>query len=1143
MSKIRYFITMLLAVVGFGAVQAQTYGQGGEVTDIASVAASADGTQEATPILLVGSGVQSWNPSEYLSPYGFYTTLADACVYELYATGETVESNGEDVPTYRIWNVSLQKWLRAETYGPGSYASSVENPEASGVLHAYTTDVSEAYVCTILNSEDGSDNARTKCSTYDAGAWILAEAEEQPGGVGIGYFGTYGTGGFFSIYTDTNQWRIYEAEGLQGDARLQAYLISEFPNGLTYYNSIGTGVGCLSQSAYDALSEAYEEASALIGSTLTEEQVEAAEEKLAAAKAAAEAAFILPEAGKYYFLVNTRSTSTLTVSGGYLVATTGYELPDSTITVDDTKYIWKFEDAGNGQFYLRNFYTGQYGGETSTTSANVPVTTEAEVPLNVVLSMQNEPALTGYFNVYSETCHYHVAASYSVVRWNYQESSANLYKIVECSDSLVNAISGALEQENLNNELLDLFDTAEKAYYAGRSYTGETFTLDGNFDDLGLVQDASMLSTNAQETTEGSLEALLDANFTSYFHSIWSSSSAAPSTYHYIQADLGESVETLALKFARRHNNHTYSPTTVRIYGSNDAENWNLCATTTFSYDYTATVSDVETANFVGVSAVDLGASYRYVRMDVIECRTSGGTINGYPYFYLSELHFYPATYNAAESPLYEGVSEAVRTNFSTVLAKAAAELSNAAATEQTIADLQSAYAAFRAEYADPQILTDSVAAAKVVAAAGDSLVGTALGLYPQEALDALNQVITSVEATIATGMSMDLINSGVAQLNEAIDAFNHSYNIPEAGKIYAIRGITTVSTNTRALNAPVYSTGNSQTTALKSQAQESGADPIRPVESVNYMWEVMEVSHDSIVLRNVGTNYYIGKVDELSEGVPNVAEKTVLGLSPVNMTTGGFYLQVGDALYLNFAGGSEDMVGWSSHSGLDNSALQFEELSMDEWEFSAFWNVEPDVYQVITLPFEIYTPSSDDGMPFTALGQRESNGSYTIELQEYTDETIPAGTPFVFLPADGATDFLCILAVEDVSEIAYAAEGTTTENGALSGSISEVVLTEGGKAILSEGALSIIGNPDVPYTVAANSGYFNNDTTTDTGDYSLPLRGDNASGIGAVKTISAAAAADVYTVSGVLVRKGAKTTSGLPKGLYIMGGKKVLVK
>ncbi|MDO4930721.1 MAG: hypothetical protein Q4E59_06280 [Bacteroidales bacterium] len=90
MSKYRYILTLVLTVFGLGTMQAQMYDQGDIVSDIEAVAGSADGSTEATPVVLISSAVQSWNAGSYISPTGFQTTMKDACVYEIYATGETI---------------------------------------------------------------------------------------------------------------------------------------------------------------------------------------------------------------------------------------------------------------------------------------------------------------------------------------------------------------------------------------------------------------------------------------------------------------------------------------------------------------------------------------------------------------------------------------------------------------------------------------------------------------------------------------------------------------------------------------------------------------------------------------------------------------------------------------------------------------------------------------------------------------------------------------------------------------------------------------------------------------------------------------------------------------------------------------------
>ena len=68
---------------------------------------------------------------------------------------------------------------------------------------------------------------------------------------------------------------------------------------------------------------------------------------------------------------------------------------------------------------------------------------------------------------------------------------------------------------------------------------------------------------------------------------------------------------------------------------------------------------------------------------------------------------------------------------------------------------------------------------------------------------------------------------------------------------------------------------------------------------------------------------------------------------------------------------------------------------------------------------------------------------------------------------------------------------------------------------------------------------------TDEVGDLSIPVDGV-INAIGGATLTDAAAEVDVYTLSGVKVRakvKASEATKGLPAGLYIVGGQKVLVK
>ena len=97
--------------------------------------------------------------------------------------------------------------------------------------------------------------------------------------------------------------------------------------------------------------------------------------------------------------------------------------------------------------------------------------------------------------------------------------------------------------------------------------------------------------------------------------------------------------------------------------------------------------------------------------------------------------------------------------------------------------------------------------------------------------------------------------------------------------------------------------------------------------------------------------------------------------------------------------------------------------------------------------------------------------------------------------------------------------------------------MIEGGIYLTQEGEI-----------IDANTGYFSGDgmTVTDqTGDWTATLEGALVTAINK-PVVVVNGKVDVYNLSGVLLRKGvdaSKSTQGLPSGLYIVGGQKLLVK
>ena len=167
-----------------------------------------------------------------------------------------------------------------------------------------------------------------------------------------------------------------------------------------------------------------------------------------------------------------------------------------------------------------------------------------------------------------------------------------------------------------------------------------------------LLTAVSQLSTNAPEPKEGSLEYLLDGDNATYFHSRWSEQNP-DNSLAYIQVDLKENCQILLLNYRKRdtQDNKGY-PTTLHLFATdtpNDANSWTDCGEQTLKY--------MEDENRSGKTLLDLGKSYRYVRLQVEKTGDNRQTY-GNLYFAWSELDIRKVTnwHNKAEYTANDGL-------------------------------------------------------------------------------------------------------------------------------------------------------------------------------------------------------------------------------------------------------------------------------------------------------------------------------------------------------------------------------------------------------------------------------------------------------------------------------------------------------
>ena len=145
----------------------------------------------------------------------------------------------------------------------------------------------------------------------------------------------------------------------------------------------------------------------------------------------------------------------------------------------------------------------------------------------------------------------------------------------------------------------------------------------------GYVQDAGKYSTNHQSITEGSLAALLDDDYTSYFHSAYEDDY---DDVHYLQADLGTTTDAFHIFYKKRMQNNYNRPASIVVYGTNTPDNeasWDQIKELT---GLPTDAGDVEYFSDV----IESVTAYQHLRFAVT------ATNNSTDYFTFSEFYVLP---------------------------------------------------------------------------------------------------------------------------------------------------------------------------------------------------------------------------------------------------------------------------------------------------------------------------------------------------------------------------------------------------------------------------------------------------------------------------------------------------------------------
>ena len=1139
---------VVLMIAGATTVQAQYWMPDYQGGDITAGTPNVQAIVPGVPYALLCSNSDG-SEGQYLCNAGKSAAITDSCLFVFEVAGENAE--GETV--YMLKRNTDGKYL--------------QNDE--GVK--FTTDAEEAYRFTAgkadwvakdeiveLTFEELWAAGFTKyVSTCPMGddVWVFpTENFNYDDADTYTYFAGWwgGNSPAFWSYIDTNAWKVVPVYEAKGSEWISCLLNEYFPNGFSYdAYAPGENPGQCDQALLDACNDAYNACYDLMVNESTDDAAcRAAGETLIAAYDALIAS-VKPIGPGYYYFVNWRTDGHAAAiyasdAGVYWDYT---ELPEAP-TVETAAYVWQLiqSEEDPNIYYLKNYKTGKYIGGKDGLSQVMPQVNEP-FGYNVTYNTNNEENLAGYFNIANPknpstfTLHTQVAGK-SLVYW-YATAPASLWQVVTVDEADLEALKGEVEQAMRNDEMAALVADAQAAYKGARSYTSDA-TADGNFDDPGLIYDATQIASNATEPTEGSIEALLDGDFGTFYHSMWSTA-PDPNDWHNMQFDLGEELNCFVLKYAKRDLADSHgAPQQVEILGCNDADMADLTTGTweseglfNLTYTYAVDYSSGTKENYAGIAGIELSKPYRYIRM-VVKKTGKQQLTQGYPFWYLSELRLYPAQYDAVNSTL-AAIPEEIVNNLLAAIAKAQGELANNAATQATLDELEAAYEAWVENYPDPTVLTDLLAQAQDLV--DNAAIGDELGYYPQSAVDALQAVIDEVTPQVKNVMSLDEINPLKEQLRAAITAFNNSLAIPAQDAIYYIESAAESAAGYHRL----FANGSGTNVNIKhgyytlpegEEDQNNGIYDGNMESRLDAMWTVIKNEDGSVSFRNLATGLYMANPKENNAAVKQVAEPDSFVLRGAPGLAGAFNVIMTDGVYLNAQPNGNNvgnMVTWNSANGADNSAFVFVEAEMPMAYVYDFYEES----RVLTLPIDVM-PFLASGAFYNVEGQKDGQ----LYLVENTDETIKAGTPVIYVPTPDMESYTENFFLEATSPEELVYNYTPFEVNGLMGVVDTVTVKN--IAVLSTEKVRM---KESATTVSANTGYFKYAPALEApvGTVSFKIDGTLASEVAISNLeINPTATVDVYTISGVRLRsnvKGGVATRNLPAGLYIIGGKKVLVK
>lgn len=421
-------------------------------------------------------------------------------------------------------------------------------------------------------------------------------------------------------------------------------------------------------------------------------------------------------------------------------------------TLDETlpQFIWDITMNDFGEMTIKNCYSEQYMSGMGTIGEEPAVVKFNDLgnsEFNLLINSQT---------MHAEGHSSGAGISGNIVSWAGGANSASSWKLEAVDQEIADEINSRYKNKVAFTSL------AKEAL--NELQTNYSYTVDAEFNNA-LVNDASRITSNATEESEGAIENLVDGNAATYWHSCWQN---GPAEQHYLQFDLGagNEQEALAITYWKRFNAQSAFPTALTFMVSNDGTKWKTVKQIE-NLDTSAPTTENPGYTSKGFS---LFGSYRYLRVLLY----SNNYANGYPFTHFSEFRIHPVTANGGANSVID------QSLITEVLNKIDAGNNNDNISETDINNLRTAFNNYKIaaqKYNYTKLVDDLNSAGKLAE-------DPAIGQYKLTKANELKALCASTDATL------DQIEAAYtafhASLNAYVFTINSAYTgYPNGSSIY----------------------------------------------------------------------------------------------------------------------------------------------------------------------------------------------------------------------------------------------------------------------------------------------------------------------------------------------------------------------